>query len=186
MGKILGADAPALTKLVEQHSASAIKPLSTSDKTPAAPPATTAAAANGTTTGEEKKEETEEELNARMRALMDGDKVVLFMKGSPDTPRCGFSRQAVAILRENKVPFTHFDILQDEAVRQGGFTLPAQWNALSSNFAVGLKKYNDWPTFPQIIIGGELAGGLDILKEMVNSGELKEALENVGVGVDTA
>ena len=63
--------------------------------------------------------ETEEELNARMRGIMNSDKVVLFMKGRPDAPRCGFSRQTVEILRKHEVAFTHFDILQDEAVRQG-------------------------------------------------------------------
>jgi hypothetical protein len=118
-----GADAAALTKLVDSHSTPAIKALSTSDKAPAAAP-TTLPAATGVPAGsaeekEAQKEETTEELNARMRAIMDSDKVVLFMKGSPDTPRCGFSRQAIAILKENDVKFSHFDILQDEAVRQG-------------------------------------------------------------------
>jgi hypothetical protein len=119
-----GADAAALTKLADAHSTPAIKVLSTSDKAPAAAPTTLPAATGAVPAGsteekEAKKEETTEELNARMRAIMDSDKVVLFIKGSPDTPRCGFSRQAVAILRENDVKFTHFDILQDEAVRQG-------------------------------------------------------------------
>lgn len=118
-----GANAAALTKLVDAHSTPTIKALSTSDKAPAAAP-TTLPAATAVPTGsteekEAKKEETIEELNARMRAIMDSNKVVLFMKGSPDTPRCGFSRQAVAILKENDVKFSHFDILQDEAVRQG-------------------------------------------------------------------
>jgi glutaredoxin-related protein len=67
----------------------------------------------------EDKEETEEELNARLRRLMNQDKVVLFMKGSPDAPRCGFSRKIVALLREQNVEFKHFDILTDESVRQG-------------------------------------------------------------------
>ncbi|KAG8776746.1 monothiol glutaredoxin grx4 [Serendipita sp. 401] len=97
-----------------------------------------------------------------MKSIIDSDKVVLFMKGSPEAPRCGFSRQTVAILKEHNVKYTHFDILQDEAVRQG------------------LKTYNNWPTFPQLIIGGELMGGLDILREMVENGELKEALEAAG------
>lgn len=90
------------------------KALSTSDKTPvAAPPPVTEP------TQPESKVETEEELNGRMRGIMNSDKVVLFMKGSPDAPRCGFSRQTVAILRQHEVTFTHFDILQDDAVRQG-------------------------------------------------------------------
>jgi len=112
---------------VELHSRKTIKPTSTSDKAPAAPltslPATAKEAPQTVAQDEEekekKKEETQDELEARMRKIMDSDKVVLFMKGSPDAPRCGFSRQTVAILKEHQVKFTHFDILQDEAVRQG-------------------------------------------------------------------
>jgi hypothetical protein len=88
--------------------------LSASDKPPAAAPPPVLAE-----TLPEKKAETEEQLNERMQGIMNSDKVVLFMKGSPDAPRCGFSRQTVAILREHEVQFKHFDILQDEAVRQG-------------------------------------------------------------------
>lgn len=121
LGRIIGADKTALTTLVETHARSVTKPLSTSDKAPAAPPATTLT--NGPTTNKveekTKKEETQEELNARMRSIMDSDKVVLFMKGSPDAPLCGFSRQTVQILRNHNITFTHFDILKDQAVRQG-------------------------------------------------------------------
>jgi len=182
LGRVEGADAAALTELVAKHSTPAIRALSTSDEAPAAAaaapsapsapsaPAAPAAPAAAPTTSpaatgavpagstQETAQETPEQLNARIKAIMDSAKVVLFIKGSPDTPRCGFSRQAVAILRENDVKFTHFDILQDEAVRQG------------------LKTYNNWPTFPQLIIDGELAGGLDILREMANNGELQEAV----------
>lgn len=113
-----GADKSALTNLVETHAISPIKPLSTSDKAPAPPPE------NYTQGSEEKpaekaEAETTEELNARMRKIMDSDKVVLFMKGAPDAPRCGFSRKIVAALNEREIKFTHFDILQDDAVRQG-------------------------------------------------------------------
>jgi len=121
------------------------------------------------------KEETKEELEARMRKIMDSDKVVLFMKGSPDAPRCGFSRQTVAILREHNVKFTHFDILQDEAVRQGSsFFFGQTIGAVSLPSFTGLKTYNNWPTYPQLIVQGELVGGLDIVKEMVASGEFQE------------
>jgi len=157
LGRVAGADTKALTDIIEKHSQDASKPLSTSDKAPvAAPPPATEPKQPETEL------ETEEELNGRMRGIMNSDKVVLFMKGSPDAPRCGFSRQTVEILRKNEVTFTHFDILQDEAVRQG------------------LKKLNNWPTFPQLIIGGELLGGLDILREMEENGEFQEALEGVG------
>lgn len=66
--------------------------------------------------------ESEEELVKRMRKIMQQSRVVLFMKGSPDAPRCGFSRQTVSILRNHDVEFTHFDILQDEPVRQGYYS----------------------------------------------------------------
>ncbi|KIM33554.1 hypothetical protein M408DRAFT_326249 [Serendipita vermifera MAFF 305830] len=165
LGRVNGADAAELTKLVDLHSKKTTKPTSTSDKAPAPPLASVPTAEKEVTAAEpveEKKEETTEELNARIKKIMDSDKVVLFMKGTPEAPRCGFSRQTVAILNEHNVKYTHFDILQDEAVRQG------------------LKAYNDWPTFPQLIIGGELIGGLDILRESVENGEFKEALTNVG------
>ncbi|PVF95306.1 putative glutaredoxin [Serendipita vermifera] len=164
LGRVTGADEKGLTEIVEKHGKDAIKPLSTSDKAPAAP-LTSVPGTNGVATEEkvEKKEETTEELNARIKKIINSDKVVLFMKGTPDAPRCGFSRQAVGILKDNDVKYTSFDILSDEAVRQG------------------LKTYNDWPTFPQLLIGGEFMGGLDILKEMVENGELKEAYEKVAV-----
>ncbi|EIM23943.1 putative thioredoxin [Wallemia mellicola CBS 633.66] len=103
--------------------------------------------------------ETEEELNSRCLNIMKQSDVVLFMKGDPDAPRCGFSKQTVALLREQSIEFSHFDILQDESVRQH------------------LKKLNDWPTFPQIIVKGELIGGLDILREMIEQGELQQLME---------
>ena len=106
------------------------------------------------------KTESQEELARRLHSLMQQSKVVLFMKGVPDAPRCGFSRRIVGLLREQGVQFSSFDILQDESVRQG------------------LKVLNDWPTFPQLIVKGEFVGGLDVVKEMVDNGELKELLES--------
>lgn len=95
--------------------------------------------------GEE--EESEEALNARLKQLTEAAPVMLFMKGTPASPQCGFSRQLVAILRENQVRFGFFDILKDDSVRQG------------------LKTFSDWPTFPQLYVNGEFQGGLDIIKE---------------------
>ncbi|ODV91121.1 hypothetical protein CANCADRAFT_2838 [Tortispora caseinolytica NRRL Y-17796] len=92
-------------------------------------------------------EETPEQLNARLAKLVKAAPVMLFMKGTPAAPQCGFSRQLVAILREHNIRFGFFDILKDDAVRQG------------------LKTFSDWPTFPQLYINGELAGGLDIIKD---------------------
>lgn len=85
---------------------------------------------------------------------------MLFMKGSPDQPRCGFSRQTVEVLSENDIQFASFDILSDEEVR------------------AGLKVFSDWPTYPQVYVHGTLVGGLDILKEMLATGSasLKEQL----------
>ena len=76
------------------------------------------------------------------------------MKGSPANERCGFSRTIVALLREHAVTFDSFDILTDNDVRQG------------------LKKFSDWPTYPQLYVDGELVGGLDIVQEMAADGDL--------------
>eukprot|EP00536_Pseudo-nitzschia_multiseries_P013866 jgi/Psemu1/261772/estExt_Genewise1Plus.C_6250013 len=95
-------------------------------------------------------------LHSRLAKLVRMDTVVIFIKGSPSQPRCGFSRQAVELLAEHKVPYASFDILEDNDVRQG------------------LKEYSDWPTYPQIYVRGELMGGLDILKETASDGNLLE------------
>lgn len=108
MSRINGADAPSLTATIATHVRQPPKGTASSDKAPEAP----ADALVET-------KETAEQLDDRMRKLMQQSKVVLFMKGSPDAPRCGFSRQTVALLRENNVEFSHFDILTDEKVRQG-------------------------------------------------------------------
>ena len=86
-----------------------------------------------------------EELNGRLAQLVKAAPVMLFMKGTPSAPQCGFSRQLVALLREQGVRYGFFNILADEDVRQG------------------LKVWADWPTFPQLWAGGELVGGLDIV-----------------------
>jgi len=103
-----------------------------------------------------KEKESEKELEERMRDIMRQSRVVLFMKGNPGNPQCGYSRQAVHILTQSEVEFTHFDILQDEDVRQG------------------LKVLNNWPTFPQFIVNGEFVGGLDVIKEMADTDEFDE------------
>ncbi|CUS22553.1 LAQU0S06e00672g1_1 [Lachancea quebecensis] len=96
---------------------------------------------------EEEPIETEEELMERLKKLTQAAPVMLFMKGTPSEPKCGFSRQMVGILREYQVRFGFFDILKDDSIRQG------------------LKNFSDWPTFPQLYINGEFQGGLDIIKE---------------------
>lgn len=92
-------------------------------------------------------EEPEESLNERLQKLLNAAPVMLFMKGTPSAPQCGFSRQMVALLREHQVRYGFFNILADDEVRQG------------------LKEYSSWPTYPQLYVGGELVGGLDIVKE---------------------
>jgi len=83
---------------------------------------------------------------------------MVFLKGDADQPRCGFSKNLVGIFKDLGVQFETFDILEDEEVRQG------------------LKTYSNWPTYPQVYVKGELIGGLDIIKEMQASGDLKSAL----------
>eukprot|EP00908_Phaeocystis_cordata_P026410 Transcript_8894.p2 GENE.Transcript_8894~~Transcript_8894.p2 ORF type:complete len:194 (-),score=90.01 Transcript_8894:122-703(-) len=102
-------------------------------------------------------------LEQRLAALTKRSPVMLFMKGSPDAPRCGFSRQIVELLQGEKVSFGTFDILTDEEVRQG------------------LKTFSNWPTYPQLYADGKLLGGLDVVKELQEEGELQDALPAAAV-----
>ncbi len=88
--------------------------------------------------------------------------VVLFMKGTPDFPQCGFSAQSVATLKSCNARFNHVNIFEDPELREA------------------LKSYSNWPTFPQLYVNGELVGGCDIVVEMFRSGELKPLLEEAG------
>ena len=97
-------------------------------------------------------------LNDKLKQLINRHRIMLFMKGIPSSPKCGFSRQIVEILDSYNVSYDAFNILEDEEVRQG------------------LKEYSDWPTFPQLYVEGDLMGGLDIVKEMEEGGDLKELL----------
>ncbi|KAJ9690445.1 hypothetical protein PVL29_012873 [Vitis rotundifolia] len=102
-------------------------------------------------------------LTSRLESLINSSPVILFMKGKPDEPRCGFSRKVVEILQQEKVDFMSFDILSDDEVRQG------------------LKVYSNWSSYPQLYIKGELIGGSDIVLEMQKSGELGRALAEKGI-----
>lgn len=106
-----------------------------------------AEATNEVKSAEEDQLDAEQELNNRLTGLVNAAPVMLFMKGTPSAPQCGFSRQMVNILRERSVKYGFFNILADDDVRQG------------------LKKFADWPTYPQLWVSGELVGGLDIVKE---------------------
>ncbi len=99
------------------------------------------------------------ELKDRIEAIINADKLVLFMKGNEQFPQCGFSANSVAILKHLGAKFSTFDILQDMDIRQG------------------LKEYSNWPTFPQLYLKGKLVGGNDIITEMFESGDLQEVLK---------
>lgn len=94
-----------------------------------------------------------------------GNDVVVFMKGTPQFPMCGFSGQVVQILNHVGVPFKGFNVLDSDELRQG------------------IKDYTNWPTIPQIFVKGEFMGGCDILREMFQNGELIPMFEEKGVAV---
>jgi monothiol glutaredoxin len=102
-------------------------------------------------------------VHARISDIVKQNDVVLFMKGTPLFPQCGFSSRAVAILERIGAPFESVDVLQDQEIRQA------------------IKSYSDWPTIPQLYVKGEFLGGSDIMMEMYEAGELKELLSQQGV-----
>lgn len=95
---------------------------------------------------------------SRIETLLQSNRVVLFMKGEPDAPQCGFSAKASGLLNDLGVEYAFVDVLSDPELREG------------------IKAYGDWPTIPQLYIAGELLGGSDIVEQMANSGELHAAL----------
>jgi monothiol glutaredoxin len=95
-------------------------------------------------------------VKEKIDEILNSNKVVLFMKGSPDAPQCGFSARATAILQECKISFHTVDVLSDPEIRQG------------------IKEYGNWPTIPQLFVNKELVGGSDIMMEMFESGELND------------
>ena len=100
-----------------------------------------------------------EPLEERLRKLTSQAPVVIFIKGTPDMPRCGFTKSLLSILAEEQVEYASFDILTDEEIRQG------------------LKTFSDWPTYPQVYANGNFIGGLDIIKEMRGNGPLGNQLK---------
>ena len=105
------------------------------------------------------------DVNQRLSSIVNGSDVVLFMKGTPLFPQCGFSNRAVAILDHCGVAFDSVDVLQDMEVRQG------------------IKAFSDWPTIPQLYVKGEFIGGSDIMMEMYEAGELHQLLADSGVSL---
>ncbi|KAI5842934.1 thioredoxin-like protein [Morchella snyderi] len=144
--RISGADPKELRAAIETYSgASSATALPPAQET-TAPPA--AATPPPTTTSSSAEEEAQtEDINTRLEKLVKAAPVMLFMKGTPAAPQCGFSRTLVALLREKGVRYGFFNILADDEVRQG------------------LKEFSDWPTYPQLYLEGNLVGGLDIVKE---------------------
>jgi monothiol glutaredoxin len=104
----------------------------------------------------------------RIREQVTGDDVVLYMKGTPVFPMCGFSAAVVQVLSHVGVKYQSYNILEDADLRQG------------------LKEFSNWPTFPQLYVKGELVGGCDIVREMAQSGELETFLQEKGVPVTVA
>lgn len=102
-------------------------------------------------------------VSERIRADINANDVVLYMKGTPVFPQCGFSAQAVQILNMLGVTFKGVDVLTDPSLRQG------------------IKDFSNWPTIPQLYIKGEFVGGCDIMREMFQSGELQQTLSAKGV-----
>ena len=98
------------------------------------------------------------DANQRISQIVNSNDVVLFMKGTPLFPQCGFSSRAVAILEHCGADFESVDVLQDMEIRQG------------------IKGFSDWPTIPQLYVKGEFVGGSDIMMEMYEAGELQQLL----------
>lgn len=104
-----------------------------------------------------------DEVQTRIATAVNAADVLLFMKGTPLFPQCGFSSRAIAILEHLGVEYATIDVLQDPEIRQG------------------IKAYSDWPTIPQLYVKGEFVGGSDIMMEMYEAGELADLLEEKGV-----
>jgi monothiol glutaredoxin len=113
-------------------------------------------------------EQTSNPMRDAIESAISDNRVILFMKGTPEAPACGFSARTVAILQSLGQPFAAVDILPDPRIRQE------------------LSSLSNWPTIPQLFVDGELVGGCDIVTEMYQSGELQEALGVDGEGTEAA
>jgi monothiol glutaredoxin len=102
------------------------------------------------------------DVNERIRKELSSSPVVLFMKGTPDFPQCGFSAQTVAALQHLGARFHYVNIFEDDEMREA------------------LKRLSNWPTYPQLYVKGELVGGCDIAMQMYRNGELKQVLQSAG------
>ena len=102
-------------------------------------------------------------IQESIKQQIESNPVMLYMKGTPDFPQCGFSGRVVQILREIGVKYVSVNVLEDPEIRQG------------------IKDYSDWPTIPQLYVGGEFVGGCDIIGQMFESGELQKLLKERGI-----
>jgi monothiol glutaredoxin len=109
--------------------------------------------------------ETQTEIHAKLTQDIQNNDIVVFMKGTPQSPMCGFSGQVVQIFQHLGVPFKGINVLDDAEVRQG------------------IKDLSNWPTIPQVYIKGEFIGGCDIMREMFQSGELAAHLDAAGLSI---
>ena len=103
------------------------------------------------------------EINKKIESFINENDVCLFMKGTPDSPQCGFSMAVSNVLKHLNVDFKGINVLEDENLRQG------------------IKDYSDWPTIPQLYIKKEFVGGCDIIKEMYETGEIKKVFDDKGI-----
>lgn len=100
-------------------------------------------------------------LRTKIEAQIKNNKIMVYMKGTPDMPQCGFSAATVQVLKSLGYPFTAVNVLEDPELRQG------------------IKEFSNWPTIPQVYINGEFIGGCDIIQEMYQRGELQQLLREV-------
>ena len=101
------------------------------------------------------------DMKDRIKSQLGEFPILLYMKGTPDFPQCGFSAKVCGILKASNKRFAFVNILEDHEIREG------------------LKAYSNWPTFPQLYVNGELVGGSDIVEQMFNNGELDNILDSV-------
>ena len=107
----------------------------------------------------------ENPIHQRIRQDIDANDIVLFMKGSPSFPQCGFSAAVAQVMHVMGTEYHSVDVLQDPGVRQG------------------IKDFSQWPTIPQLYVKGEFVGGCDIIREMFETGELQELMQSKGINV---
>ena len=103
------------------------------------------------------------EIKNKIESMINQNEILLFMKGTPSMPQCGFSAAVVGVLNHMGVKFQSINVLQDQEIREG------------------IKIFSDWPTIPQLYVKKEFVGGCDIIREMHENGELSEYLQNKGI-----